>query len=317
MADACRRDHAFLAEDAKANTHDEMMVSGALGFCRRRHARGLKGVDVAVVGVPFDTSVTNRPGTRFGPHAIRAASAQRGWARAWPSDFDPFERLSVVDRGAIHMPHGHPELIPGDIEDAMSCIIWFGTTPLALGGDHFTTFPSLRAHAAKLGRPVALIQFDAHTDTWAAESDWTDHGAVFRTAIEQGVIDPAASIAIGVRTTNDDQTGVEIWDAVRVHERGVQAAIDRISARDGDAPCYITFDIDRLDPAFAPQTGTPVCGGLASWQALAILRGLAGLDVIGMDVVEVSPPYDVAEITALAGATIALQLLRPHAQRPK
>jgi agmatinase len=102
-----------------------------------------------------------------------------------------------------------------------------------------------------------------------------------------------------------------------VHERGVQAAIDRISAWDRDAPCYITFDIDRLDPAFAPQTGTPVCGGLTSWQALAILRGLAGLDVIGMDVVEVSPPYDVAEITALAGATIALQLLRPHAQRPK
>jgi agmatinase len=199
----------------------------------------------------------------------------------------------------------------------MSRIIWSGATPLALGGDHFTTFPSLRAHAAKLGRPVALIQFDAHTDTWEAESDWIDHGTMFRTAIEQGVIDPATSISVGIRTTNDDPMGIEIWDAIKVHERGVQAAIDRILARVGDAPCYITFDIDCLDPAFAPGTGTPVCGGLASWQALAILRGLAGLDVIGMDVVEVSPPYDVAEITALAGATIALQLLCLHAQRPR
>jgi agmatinase len=316
MTDKHRKDYAFLAEDNHAVTHDENMFSGATSFCRRRFARDLKGVDVAVVGVPFDTSVSNRPGTRLGPRAIRAASAQLGWSRAWPSPFDPFEKLSVVDWGDVHIPHGHPEQVPGHIEDAMSRIIWSGATPLALGGDHFTTYPSLRAHAAKLGRPVALIQFDAHTDTWEAENDWIDHGTMFGTAVREGIIDPAASIQVGIRTTNDDPMGIEVWDANQVHERGVQATIDRILARVGDAPCYITFDIDCLDPAFAPGTGTPVCGGLTSWQALAILRGLAGVDVVGMDVVEVSPPYDVAEITALAGATVALQLLCLHAQRP-
>ncbi|MGG7567380.1 agmatinase [Rhodovulum sp. DZ06] len=315
MTDKHRKDYAFLADDPHAMTHDEQMFAGALSFCRRKYARDLKGVDVAVVGVPFDTSVTNRPGCRFGPRAIRAASSQLGWSRAWPSSFDPFEKLSVVDWGDVHIPHGRPEQVPEHIQDAFSRIIWSGATPLGLGGDHFTTYPALRAHAEKLGRPISLVQFDAHTDTWEAENDWIDHGTMFGTAVREGIIDPATSIQVGIRTTNDDPMGIEIWDAVKVHERGVQAAIDAILARVGDNPCYITFDIDCLDPAFAPGTGTPVCGGLASWQALAILRGLAGIDVVGMDVVEVSPAYDVGEITALAGATVALQLLCLYAQR--
>ncbi len=315
MSDPHRRDYAFLAEDAKAVTHDEQMFSGALSFCRRRYARDLAGVDVAVVGVPFDTSVTNRPGARFGPRAVRAASSQLGWSRFWPSSFDPFERLTVVDWGDVHIDHGRPAETPAAIEAAMSHILWSGATPLAIGGDHFTTYPSLRAHAAKLGRPLSLIQFDAHTDTWKADGDWIDHGTMFHTAVQEGIIDPASSIQVGIRTTNDDPEGIEVYDAIKVHERGVQAAIDAIRARVGEAPAYVTFDIDCLDPAFAPGTGTPVCGGLASWQALAILRGLEGLDVTGMDVVEVAPAYDVGEITALAGATIALQLLCLHAAR--
>ncbi|SFI78472.1 agmatinase [Albimonas pacifica] len=314
--DPHRRDYAFLAQDSKAVTHDEPMWSGALSFCRRRYGRDLAGADVAVVGVPYDQSVTNRPGTRFGPRAVRAASAQLGWSRAWPSPFDPFEALDVIDWGDVLIPHGHPTQVPAAIEAAMAHILDAGVTPLAIGGDHFTTYPAMKALAAKLGQPLAMVQFDAHTDTWEAPGDWIDHGTMFARGVSEGVIDPAKSIQVGIRTTNDDPMGIEVWDAIRCHEQGVAATVDAIRKRVGEAPVYVTFDIDCLDPAFAPGTGTPVCGGLASWQALAMLRGLAGLDVRGMDVVEVSPAYDVGEITALAGATIALQLLCLHALRP-
>ncbi|MGM0584477.1 MAG: agmatinase [Pseudomonadota bacterium] len=315
MSDPHRRDYAFLADDPHAATHDEQMWSGALSFCRRRYARDLAGVDVAVVGVPYDQSVTNRPGARFGPRAIRAASSQLAWSRPWPSSFDPFARLTVVDWGDVHIPHGRPTEVPEAIRAALAAVMAAGATPLCLGGDHFTTLPALRAHAERLGRPLALVQFDAHSDTWEAEDDWIDHGTMFGTGIREGVIDPARSIQIGIRTTNDDTMGVEVYDAIRVHEQGAAAAAEAIRARVGDAPVYLTFDIDCLDPAFAPGTGTPVVGGLASWQALAILRALSGIDLVGMDVVEVAPAYDQAEVTALAGATIALQLLCLHAER--
>lgn len=316
MSDPHRRDYAFTTDDPHAATHDEPMWSGALSFCRRRYARDLAGVDVAVAGVPYDQSVTNRPGARFGPRGVRAASSQLGWSRMWPSSFDPFERMAVVDWGDVFIPHGRPTEVPEAIRAAMASILDAGATPLAIGGDHFTTLPSLRAHAEKLGRPLALVQFDAHSDTWEAEDDWIDHGTMFATGIRQGVIDAERSIQVGIRTTNDAPMGVEVYDAVKVHERGVRAAVEAIRARVGDAPVYLTFDIDCLDPAFAPGTGTPVCGGLSSWQALAILRGLAGINLTGMDVVEVAPAYDVGEITALAGATVALQLLCLFAERP-
>lgn len=315
--DPHRRDYAFLADDPRAVTHDEPMWSGALSFCRRRYARDLTGADVAVVGVPYDQSVTNRPGARFGPRAIRAASSQLGWSRAWPSKIDPFEALNVIDWGDIRIPHGNPTQVPAAIEVALAHILAAGVTPLSLGGDHFTTLPALRAHARALGRPLALVQFDAHTDTWDAPADWIDHGTMFHTAVETGVIDPARSIAVGIRTTNDAPMGVQILDAIQAHEIGPAAVAQAIRDRVGDAPVYLTFDIDALDPAFAPGTGTPVMGGLASWQALAILRGLSGIDLRGMDVVEVAPAYDVAEITALAGATVALQLLCLRAAAPR
>lgn len=316
MSDPHRRDYAFLAEGNQAVTHDEPMWSGALSFCRRRYARDLAGVDVAVVGVPYDQSVTNRPGARFGPRGVRAASSQLGWSRAWPSAFDPFERMAVVDWGDVLIPHGHPAEVPAAIEAAMTSILDAGAAPLAIGGDHFTTYPSIKAHAKRLGRPVALVHFDAHSDLWdGGGPDWIDHGTMFRDGIAGGEIDAARSIQVGIRTTNDDTMGVETYDAIKVHETGIAATIAAIRARVGDAPVYLTFDIDCLDPAFAPGTGTPVCGGLASWQALGILRGLSGLNLVGMDVVEVAPAYDVGEITALAGATVALQLLCLYAER--
>ncbi|MEL6678039.1 MAG: agmatinase [Pseudomonadota bacterium] len=310
-----RKDYGFTADGFGAVTHDEPMYSGALSFCRRKYARDLKGVDVAVMGVPFDTSVTNRPGTRFGPRAVRAASTNLAWARAWPSPFDPFERLNVADWGDIWFDSGHPEAVPAQIEAAIASVLAEETRVLLIGGDHFTTYPSLKAHVARHG-PVGLIQFDAHTDTWRDDGTRIDHGTMFYHAVEQGLIDPARSIQVGIRTTNDDPLGIEIRDAITVHETPLAETIAAIRARVGDGPAYLTFDIDGLDPSCAPGTGTPVVGGLSTHQALTILRGLAGLDIVGSDVVEVSPAYDVAEITALAGATIALHLLCLFAERP-
>ncbi len=310
-----RRDYAFTAASLNATTHDEAMFSGALSFCRRAYRRDLKGVDVAVVGVPFDTSVTNRPGTRFGPRAIRAASTNLAWARAWPSSFDPFEKLNVADWGDIAFDHGHPETVPAQIEAALAAIHAEAGAVLMLGGDHFLTYPSLKALVAKRGGPLALVQFDAHTDTWKDDGKRIDHGTMFYHAVQEGLIDPARSVQVGIRTTNDDPLGIAILDAIRCHREGPEAIAAEIRRIVGDAPAYVTFDIDGLDPSCAPGTGTPVVGGLLTWQALAILRGLQGMNVVGMDVVEVSPAYDVAEITALAGATVALEMLCLHAVR--
>lgn len=304
-----RKDYAFAAAGPKQTTHDEAMYSGALSFCRRAYARELKGFDVAVMGVPFDTSVTNRPGSRFGPRAIRAASTNLAWARAWPSPFDPFERLKVADWGDVAFDPGRLDLAPAIVEAAVSAVIAEAGGALLLGGDHFTTYPSLKAHAAKHGAPLSLIQFDAHTDTWDDDGLRVDHGTMFRRAAEEGLIDPARSAQIGVRTTNDDPMGFNILDALQCHARRPDEVAAEIRRVVGDRPVYLTFDIDALDPSAAPGTGTPVVGGLFTWQALAIIRALKGINLIGMDVVEVAPAYDQAEITALAGATVALEML--------
>jgi agmatinase len=311
-------DHAFTAEGARASTHDAYMYAGALSFCRRRYTASLEGVDVAVMGVPFDTAVTNRPGCRLGPRAIRAASTNLAWSRAWPSAFDPFERLAVVDRGDLWWDHGRPETVPAAIEQGVRQIVESGARALLLGGDHYISYPSLRAHVARYGAPLSLVQFDAHTDTWDDEGGTRiDHGTMFRTAINEGLIDPATSVQVGIRTTNDDPMGVEIIDAPRVHDEGWQATARAIRQRVGERPVYLSFDIDGLDPSQAPGTGTPVVGGLFTHQALAILRALQGLEIVGADVVEVSPAYDVSEITALAGATVALELLCLMAAAPR
>ena len=305
-----RRDYAFTAPDAGAVTHDEQMYAGALSFCRRKYARELGGADVAVIGVPFDTATTGRAGCRLGPRAVRAASANLAWGRAWPSPFDPFERLGVVDWGDVWWDHGYPAEVPGRIEAAISSVIGQGCAALLLGGDHFISYPSLKAHAAKHGAPLSLIQFDAHSDTWGDDDeDRIDHGTMFRRAAEDGIVDPGRSVQIGLRTTNDEPMGFHILDAEWVHDNGIAATAGRAREIVGDRPVYLTFDIDCLDPAFAPGTGTPVCGGLATGQAQRIVRALKGIDLIGMDVVEVAPAYDHAEITALAGATLALELL--------
>ena len=294
----------------------QIMYAGPLSFCRRATGRDIAGADLAVVGVPLDTTVTNRPGARFGPRAIRQASTQLAWARHWPSPFDPFERLAVYDWGDVAFDHGRPESVAAEIEAALREIHATGAATLMLGGDHFCAYPALRAHASRQSEPLALVQFDAHSDTWADDGARIDHGTMFFHAVKEGLIDPARSIQIGIRTTNDAPLGIEVFDAIRVHEEGWRAAAAAIRARVGDRPAYVTFDIDCLDPSQAPGTGTPVMGGLFAHQALQILRAMQGMTIVGMDVVEVAPAYDVAEITALAGATVALELLCLYAESP-
>lgn len=305
-------DSAFTREELKGGTF-EPTYSGAVSFMRRRYSRDLKDVDVAVTGIPFDTATTNRPGTRFGPRHIRAESSQIAWGPPYTWDYEPFDRLAVVDYGDCHFDHGKPAGIPGAIEDHIASILKAGAATLTLGGDHYISYPILKAYAAKHG-PLSLIQFDAHTDTWADDDPTrVDHGTMFYRAVKDGIVVPDRSVQIGIRTINNDPLGVNILDAPFVHQNGPQAVIEEVKRIVGDNKTYISFDIDGLDPAYAPGTGTPVIGGLTPWQAQTIIRGLAGINLVGMDVVEVAPAYDHSGITGLAAATLAYDLLALYA----
>ncbi|MEQ5794478.1 agmatinase [Paracoccus sp. NFXS7] len=301
-------DQAF-TRDSLRGLSFENAFGGATSFLRRRYTKDLGGVDVAVTGIPFDQAVTHRPGTRFGPRAIREASSLQAFDPPYGWGYDPMAVLDVVDYGDMAFDYANVREVPARIEAHVGAILDAGAAPITLGGDHFITLPILRAVAARRG-PVALIQFDAHSDTWVDDDpDRIDHGTFLYKAIKAGIVAPAASVSIGIRTDNPDTLGVTILDAPSVHRDGIEATLSRVRAVVGDRPCYVTFDIDALDPAFAPGTGTPVWGGLASWQAAALLRGLAGIDLIGGDVVEVSPPYDTTGATAIAGAHVALELI--------
>ena len=297
-------DQAFRRQDTTLGRWPEMTYGGVQSFLRRNYSRDLTGVDVAVTGVPFDNAVTFRPGCRLGPQAIRAGSAQLAELKAFPWGIDPFETLSVVDYGDVHLDPHHPETVAPAIEAHADAILSAGARMLSLGGDHSIALPLLRAHA-KVHGPLALIQFDAHCDTWEDDGSRIDHGTMFTRAVQEGIVDPARSTQVGLRTHNDADLGFQVLTSPWIHRNGIDAAIEVARSRAGEAPVYVSFDVDGMDPAFAPGTGTPVPGGLASWQALEFIRGLDGLALTGMDVVEVSPPYDHAEITAIAAATVA------------
>ncbi len=308
-------DYAITRESLYGTT-PEPTYAGITSFMRRKYTRDLAGVDVAVTGIPLDTATTNRPGARFGPRSIRSASSIMAWEKSYGMEFDPFDKLAVADVGDCMFDFGRPENVPDEIEAHVFNIIKEGPGLLSLGGDHFVTYPILKAHAQKHGAPLSLLHFDAHSDTWADENDRIDHGTMFYWAAKYGIVDPATSVQIGLRTTNPDTMGFNVLDAPWVHERGVDAVVEAARKVLGDRPVYVTFDIDCLDPSYAPGTGTPVCGGLTSHQAMSILRGLKGINVIGMDVVEVAPAYDVGEITALAASHIAMEMLYLYACRP-
>ena len=270
---------------------------------------------MVVTGVPLDIATTNRSGARLGPRAIRNASLSLAWERPWPWHMDPMTVLRVIDCGDCEPVDGDL-LSVSHIEKHIANIINSGAATLVLGGDHFVAYPSLRAHAAAYG-PLSLIHFDAHTDTWPSSGNGINHGTMFYQAALEKTVNPASSTQIGIRTTNDDTLGFHIVSAADVHQMTGRDIAKQIYERVGNSPVYITFDIDCLDPAFAPGTGTPVPGGLSTFQALNIIRELKGINLVGMDVVEVAPAYDHAEITALAAAQIAIELLCLYAESHK
>ena len=295
---------------------EEATYAGITSFMRRRYSRELDGIDVAVMGIPFDLATTNRSGSRLGPRAVRAISSNLAWEHSvcgW--DFNPFDKMSVVDYGDCPFDPGRPHEVPEEIYQYASAILQQDTALLSIGGDHFVSYPLLKAHYDKYG-PISLIHFDAHSDTWEDEEGRIDHGTMFYHAARQGIVDPVRSAQIGMRTYNPKTQGFNVFEAPVVHERGCADLVSQVREIVGDRPCYLTFDIDCLDPSFAPGTGTPVVGGLSTYQATQILLGLKGINLVGMDLVEVAPAYDVSEITALAGATIALHQLCLFASGP-
>ncbi|MFA9231729.1 MAG: agmatinase [Microgenomates group bacterium] len=290
--------------------------AGIKTFMRRQHSQDLTGVDVVVSGIPFDCAVSNRSGARFGPEAMRSATSQLAWGPIWPWMFDPFDTLAVVDYGDCSFDHGNIAGIDDAIMDHAHTILDAGAMMITMGGDHYVTYPLLKAHAQKFG-PLALIQFDAHRDVELSPERRQDHGAMFGYAIADGVVDPKKSLQIGIRTTfpGERTHGVRIMYADEVHQLTATEIVAEIERIVGNSPCYLTFDIDCLDPAFAPGTGTPISGGISSFQALSILRKLEAVNMVGADVVEVSPPFDTSGITAAAGAQIALELICLRAKK--
>ncbi|MBD1567161.1 agmatinase [Vibrio sp. S12_S33] len=290
---------------------DYSLYSNAMTFVRRPYVKNpvSADADVVVLGVPLDMATSGRPGARMGPDAIRRASVNLAWeGKKFPWDFNLFNDTKVIDAGDLVFDCGDAEDFTYRLEAATGEILKSGKTMLALGGDHFITLPILRAYAKYHGE-MALIHFDAHTDTYANGSAY-DHGTMFYHAPKEGLISAKHSIQIGIRTEyKQEGHGFNVINAMQANDLSVDEIVAQIRATIGDKPVYLTFDIDCLDPAFAPGTGTPVCGGLNSDKVLKIIRGLAGINLVGMDVVEVSPPYDQSEVTALAGATIALELL--------
>jgi agmatinase/guanidinopropionase len=296
---------------------------GIATFGRQPHTRDIAGADVVVMGVPYDGSTSYRSGTRFGPRAIREQSLLL-WGYNNALQVAPFEKLNVLDYGDV-------DVVPVDVmathqavEADASNILTQGCRLITLGGDHSISLPLLRAHAKQHG-PVAVVHFDAHPDTWDEEykSHRYSHGTPFRRAIEEGLIDTAAYFQIGIRGPTAGPQDYE--DAKRLGARlitidealtlGTAAVISEVQQTVGTRPVYVTLDIDSVDPAFAPGTGTPEVGGFTSYQMLQLVRGLRGLKIVGGDIVEVSPPFDGQQITAILAANLAFEFLSLMALR--
>ncbi len=294
-----------------ANKPDHSLYSNAFGFLRQplNFDPVNANVDVVAMGLPFDMATTGRSGARLGPDAIRKASVNLHWEEnRWPWNFSLYNTLKLIDCGDLIFSPGDAEEFTQTTQHFAEKIIGSGKALLSFGGDHFATLPLLRAHHKHYGK-MALIHFDAHTDTYSAGSRY-DHGTMFYHAPKEGLIDANHSIQIGIRTEyNANNHAFQVIDAAQANDISASSIVEQIKHRVGDLPVYLTFDIDCLDPAFAPGTGTPVCGGLTNDKILKIIRELHTVKLIGMDVVEVAPAYDHADVTALAAATIATELL--------
>jgi agmatinase len=298
--------------------------SGVRTFMRAPHTTDLSGVDAAVYGIPYDTATSFRTGPRFGPEAIRSASALlRPYNPAL--GVDVVETLSIVDYGDVPVSPGDTDRTYGQVEEAIAPLVEAGVFPLALGGDHSVTLAELRVLARRHG-PLALVQLDAHGDTWDEYfGQRFFHGTTFKRALEEELIEPGASVQAGLRGSvygaDDIDSARELGFAVvscdQLRTLGPGSYASLVRERAGRRPIFVSFDIDVLDPAFAPGTGTPEVGGLSTAEALSFLRALRGIELVGADVVEVSPPYDgPGQPTALAAANVAYELLSLRALAP-
>ena len=291
--------------------------AGPATFARLPTRAEVEKVDVGILGLPYDNGVTYRPGARFGPSGIRQAS--RLLRPYHPGlDVSPFEPRQVADCGDVACtPFDIPQAL-AEIEAGVAELLATGARVVALGGDHTIALPMLRAVREQLGSPVALVHFDAHLDTWDAHfGQRYTHGSPFRRAAEEKLFDSDRSLHVGIRgpifgpgdLAADAELGFRIIDCTQVAERGPAWTAERIRERVGEGPVYISIDIDVLDPAFAPGTGTPEAGGLSSRELLQVLRGLKGLRLASSDLVEVAPAYDHAEVTGIAAAHLVYELL--------
>lgn len=291
--------------------------SGIATFGRVPFTTSANGLDVAIVGVPYDGSVSYRSGTRFGPRAIREQSLLL-WGYNNAQQVAPFKTLKIADLGDIDVIPPDIVATHQEIERAASVIVDTGAKLISLGGDHSISLPLLRAHAKKHG-PMALVHFDAHPDTWTSEypGQKYSHGTPFCRAIEEGLIDTKAYLQIGIRgPTNgpeDYQDAVGMGASMITFDefqaKGMDAVTREIQVRVGSRPAYVTLDIDAVDPAFAPGTGTPEVGGFTSYEMLKLVRSLKGLNLVGFDLVEVSPPFDSSEITAILASNLVFEFL--------
>ena len=306
-----------------ANSFETPRFSGVRTFMRLPNTQDLKNADAAIVGAPFDTGASFRAGARFGPESIRSVSHL---LRPYnPSqDVSIFEHLSVIDYGDVPVVPGYIEESYEKISEGLEEIHGAGVVPIVLGGDHSIALPELRA-AASVHGPLALVQFDSHADTWDAYfGKRYNHGTVFRRAVEEGLLDPSRSIQVGMRGSLYEagdleasrSLGFDLTTTDEIREAGIAQTIDRIRERVGDTKTYVSFDVDFVDPAFAPGTGTPEVGGFTSREAQEFVRGLAGIEIVGCDVVEVYPQYDgPGQITALLAANVAFEFLAVIAGR--
>jgi agmatinase len=291
--------------------------AGIKTYMRLPHVTDLDGVDAAAVGIPFDTGTSFRPGPRFGPEAIRSASSLiRPFHPAF--GIDVVDALNTVDYGDVPVAPGDTPGSLDRIEAGLAPLVEAGVFTLGLGGDHTITLAELRAHAKRHG-PMALVQLDAHADTWDEYfGQKLFHGTTFKRAVEEGLLDPHASVQAGMRGSLysaadaqlSDELGFRVIPSEELRALGPERYGEAVRARVGDRPVFLSFDVDFLDPAFAPGTGTPEIAGFSTAEAVAFLRALRGIDLVAADVVEVSPSYDgPGQVTALAAANVGFELL--------
>jgi agmatinase len=290
--------------------------SGAYSFMRVPLTRDLSRADVAIVGVPFDGGVNHRPGARFGPRAIRNATAQvRPHPMAGDPLWGPFERLRVVDYGDLDVSTPYIEYSLDKMQELLEPVFAAGVVPIILGGDHTISLPVLRAMAKTHGA-ASLVHFDAHPDFWKPNEERPyHHGTPFRIAADEGLIRVTESIQVGIRGTISNmvvqevrEAGMHLITADEFFELGVRGTLEQLLTV-VRPPIYVSLDIDCADPAYAPGTGTPEVAGLNSRELVQLVRGLRGLPIVGFDVVEVAPPFDSAEITALLAANLVYEFL--------